>query len=368
VRRRLHARLAQPPACLSLADLPTPVERAEWLDVSDRRVWVKREDRSSALYGGGKVRKLEWLLANPPYDDARPIVTIGGHGSHHLLATGLFLSELGRELHAVMFEQEPTEHAYRNVAVLASIGARFWSSRRRVGLPLAMASYYLWRRPPTMGHYLTPGGSTALGSFGCVEAGLELAAQIAAGELVRPDRIYVTAGTAGTSAGIAIGMALCGQSTHLRLVSAAEPIGFNRLMFSLKLREVFRALRGCGLDHPARSVRALLEGAGVDWSIEYEQLGGGYGVPTAAAHEAVAFAEEHGLSLETTYTGKCLAALRSDLEAGIVPDGTNVLFWNSHGANDLSAHVREGWQARLPPAFARRLESAHRRALEASGA
>jgi D-cysteine desulfhydrase len=238
---------------------------------------VKRDDQTSTIYGGGKVRKLEWLLANPPYDDDRPIVTIGGHGSHHLVATGLYLSRLGRELHAVMFEQEPTEHAYRNVAVLASIGSRFWSVRRRVGLPLAMAAYYLWRRPPTMGRYLTPGGSTALGSFGCVEAGLELAAQIEAGELPKPDHVYVTAGTAGTSAGIAIGMALSGLSTHMHLVSAAEPIGFNRVMFALKLREVFRLLREKGIDHPAASASALLASAGVQWSIEHGQLGGGYG-------------------------------------------------------------------------------------------
>lgn len=324
---------------------------------------MKRDDQSSAVYGGGKVRKLEWLLANPPYDDDRPIVTIGGHGSHHLVATGLFLSQLGRELHAVMFEQAPTEHAYRNLAVLASIGSRFWSSRRRVGLPIAMASYYLWKRPPTMGRYLTPGASTALGSFGCVEAGLELAAQIEAGQLPRPDHIYVTAGTAGTSAGVAIGMALSGLSTHMRLVSAAEPIGFNRLMFRLKLREVFGLLRRRGLDHPARSVGALLGEAKVDWSIEYGQLGAGYGAPTPAGREAVAIAAEHGLSLETTYTGKCLAALRSDLADGSVPAGANVLFWNTHGANDLGGWIREGWQGRLPSGLARRLESAHRQAL-----
>ena len=56
-RPRLHEHLPDPPRCLQLADLPTPVERAPWLDVPGSEAWIKRDDRSSALYGGGKVRK-----------------------------------------------------------------------------------------------------------------------------------------------------------------------------------------------------------------------------------------------------------------------------------------------------------------------
>lgn len=358
MQRRLHSLLARPPRCYGFADLPTPVERAPWLDAGGSRVWVKRDDASSALYGGGKVRKLEWLLANPPYDGDEPIMTIGGHGSHHLVATGLFARQLGRKLHALIFEQEATEHAYRNLGVLASIGAEFWAARRRIGLPWAYASYYTWRRPERIGKYLTPGGSTALGSFGCVEAGLELAAQIEAGELERPDRLYITAGTAGTSAGIAIGLGLRKVSTHLRLISAAEPIGFNRFMYGLKLRAIYSELRRCGLEGPS-SVSDLLRDARISWSVSHEQLGGGYGVPTEAGRAAVDRAADHGLELETTYTGKCLAALLADQ----LPDGTNALFWNTHGANDLRSLLTPDWEARLPTWLARNLTRARPRAL-----
>jgi hypothetical protein len=63
----LAAFVARPPARLALADLPTPVERAPWLDGAGVEVWIKRDDRTSGLYGGGKVRKLEWLLASDKY-------------------------------------------------------------------------------------------------------------------------------------------------------------------------------------------------------------------------------------------------------------------------------------------------------------
>ena len=37
----------------------TVTKRAPWLDVGGAEVWIKRDDQSSRLYGGGKVRKLD---------------------------------------------------------------------------------------------------------------------------------------------------------------------------------------------------------------------------------------------------------------------------------------------------------------------
>src|SRR5207247_1936157 len=72
-----------------LGDWPTPLERAAALGgaVGIAELTVKREDRSSARYGGNKVRALEFLLAG-----ARPgtvFVTLGGTGSTHCLAPRL---------------------------------------------------------------------------------------------------------------------------------------------------------------------------------------------------------------------------------------------------------------------------------------
>ena len=52
---------------LGLTDgVPTPVERLGQLGARFglRELWVKRDDRTSSQYGGNKVRKLEWLLAD----------------------------------------------------------------------------------------------------------------------------------------------------------------------------------------------------------------------------------------------------------------------------------------------------------------
>ena len=64
--------------------------------------------------------------------------------------------------------------------------------------------------------------------------------------------------------------------------------------------------------------RGLLQRSRVTWSIDHGQVGPGYAVPTAAGAAVVSLAQEHGLALETTYTGKCTAALRADVAAGRV--------------------------------------------------
>ena len=74
-------------AYLSLGTFPTPVTLAEPLSRDlGVEVWVKNDGMSSALYGGNKVRKLEFLLADARAKGARRIVTFGGAGSNHAVA------------------------------------------------------------------------------------------------------------------------------------------------------------------------------------------------------------------------------------------------------------------------------------------
>lgn len=345
----LGARLRQIPPRLALADLPTPVERAPWLDTSASQVWIKRDDLSSPIYGGGKVRKLEWILANPPFDDERPIVSVGGVGSHHLLALALFLRTQGRSVHGLTFTQALTAHVRKNLAVMLSCGVRMWNVPTRVELPRAWLAYRLWDRPEATGTMMGAGASTPLGCFGFVEAAFELAAQIDAGLLPKPDVVYVTAGSAGTSAGLALGFALAGLGVHMHLVSSVEPWAFNPLMMQLKMRGALSALRGAGLEVRG-GVRRLLAQAGVTYEIDYDEVGGGYGEPTPSGRAAIELAREHHVALEPTYTGKCIAALRRT-EAHDRGRPRDVLFWHTHGCNDLSGLIEDGWETRSPVAL-----------------
>ncbi|MEM6991045.1 MAG: pyridoxal-phosphate dependent enzyme [Myxococcota bacterium] len=335
----LHDRLRDAPRSLDLATLPTPVQRAAWWDHDGREVWIKRDDLSSPLYGGGKVRKLELLLANPPFDGREPVTSSGGLGSNHLVALALYLRTLGRRLHAIVFDQPMTPHVRTNLAVMASLDATFWYTAQRWQLPLAWGGYYALRRREH-GQYMTPGASTPLAALGFVNAGLELAAQIRAGECPHPKTIFITGGTGGASSGLAVGLALAGVSTHVRIVSAVEPALFNRAWLTMRFWETHRELARRGLK--TAGPLALMRQAGVRWSTDHDEVGEQYGAPTATGRRMQARAAEHGLHLDPTYTAKCAAALDRSREDG------PVLFWTTHASNDLSHHIVPNWEARLP--------------------
>lgn len=347
-RGPLWPRLGTPPRRFDWASLPTAVLRAPWLDAGNSTVWIKRDDRSSPIYGGGKVRKLQWVLANPPYDTDAPVLSVGGTGSHHLLALALLLAPLRRELHALVFEQPWTEHVRTNLAVLVSSGAQLWPVATRPQLGWAWLGYRLWRRPARMGTYMAAGASTALGCFGFVEAGLELAAQVDRGELPRPDVVYLTAGSAGSCAGLLLGLAIAGLPVHVHLVSSVERWAFNTIMLQRKLVAAHAELVRAGLvDAPAGGPGRWLRAAGVTFAIDHAEIGGGYGSPTAAALASRGLAARHDLAVETTYTAKCLAAL-CRIEAARSGPPRNVLWWNTHAGNDLTARIDPDWRSRCP--------------------
>lgn len=369
--RLLDGWLERPSPRHDWAKLPTRVTPLP-VDGPGPAVWVKRDDETSARYGGSKVRKLEWILANPPFgapgegaSEGPPILTLGAFGSHHLLALALFLPP-PRELHALVCDQPATQHAIDDLAALASQRVRFWSVATRAELPIAFARHArdvaLGRVPKAV--FMGPGASTPLGGFGYVEAGLELAEQVRIGVMPRPDRIYVTGGTAGASAGLFVGLALAGLHTRLHVVSAVEVIGFNRWLFESMVRGIWAELRRQGLAE-ARSFAQLRDAAGVELVIDHRQVGQGYAHATDAGANAVRLARTWGLALDTTYTGKCLAALLGDREAvssARSRGGSRSetwLFWNTHAATDVRHFITPGWRDRLPGRLAAVLSEPH---------
>jgi D-cysteine desulfhydrase len=84
-----------------------------------------------------------------------------------------------------------------------------------------------------------------------------------------------------------------------------------------------------------------------------EFLGAGYAEATPAGTEAVAMAKEcAGWRLETTYTGKALAALIADARAGRL-GRRRVLFWNTYNSAPYPADLADVPLDALPAEFLR---------------
>ena len=95
-------------------------------------------------------------------------------------------------------------------------------------------------------HYIPPGGSSPAGILGHVNAGLELAAQIAAGELPAPTHVVLPLGTGGTAAGLALGLGVGGVRTTVIAARVAPRIVANSYRVQSLIRQTRRLLRRRG--------------------------------------------------------------------------------------------------------------------------
>ena len=83
---------------LRLAELPTPVEwRAFHTPAGARQIAIKRDDISGPVYGGNKIRKLDYILRRALDRNAKRVATFGAAGSNHALATAVLAREVGLE-------------------------------------------------------------------------------------------------------------------------------------------------------------------------------------------------------------------------------------------------------------------------------
>jgi D-cysteine desulfhydrase len=192
------------------------------------------------------------------------------------------------------------------------------------------------------------GGSSWLGTVGCLAAGLELAHQIEADQTAPPDRVYVATGTMGTAAGIALGLASAGMATEVHAVRISDVSITNEPAMRRLLRKTVAMMRRLDNTVPAD----LAQRARIVLRDEF--FGRGYAKGTEASRRAIVFARHAlGLTLESTYTGKAMSALLADLEN---PDteALRCLYW--HTGNSVPLDVPDDMpvdRSALPQEFLR---------------
>ena len=329
---------------------PTPVEPLALKGAPDGALLVKHDERSCPLYGGNKPRKLEFVLGHALAHRCRRLVTTGGIGTHHGLATTILGRSAGLETTLVLVDQPLTDGVRRSLLLMEAWGAELIFGRDVKGTALHVSR--VLARGAARGerpYLVATGGSSTRGNFGFVSAALELAEQVAEGRLPEPAEIWVAVGTGGTLGGLAAGVRLAGLSSRVVGVLVTDILPPSRRSLARAATRAAGSLRRVARELPA--VRVTPD----EIELVTDQLGPGYGAPTPEAREAVASAEEAGLRLETTYTGKCFAALRARADAGRLATGP-VLFWNTYNAVDVEASApRPLDPQRLPPPLRRRL-------------
>lgn len=343
---------------LHLGQFPTPLERCPGLAPESVELWVLREDLAGDVdaggagggrYGGNKLRKLELVLAAPRLreglEQGRPatLLTYGGYGSHHVLATALCAQPRGHRVAAILTPQPMTAWSRKTLRALMHSGATLLFARHLVEVPVLAARARLRLPAPVV--ELPPGGSSPLGVLAWARGGREIAAQVAAQSGPRFDAVYVALGSGGMAAGLLLGLGdVAAELVAVRAVPWPLSSGARVRWLAHRARRFLRhaahdLAQGAQGAQAAGGDRLALE---LDLSgavpvprlrIDGSQVGPGYGAATTAALDAVSRAAAVGLRLEPTYTGKTLAALLADAASGRLA-GKRVLLVHSASSID----------------------------------
>jgi 1-aminocyclopropane-1-carboxylate deaminase/D-cysteine desulfhydrase-like pyridoxal-dependent ACC family enzyme len=304
----------------------TPVEELGRLRDALRggpRLLVKRDDTIPFGFGGNKVRKLRYVLAQALAEGADTVVTCGAVQSNHARATTAAAVHLG--LRPVLVangtpQDQPTGNALLNQLMGAEIHYVATREERAPRMAALAADLRQRGRHPCV---IPLGASTPLGALGFARAVGELLDQVPA-----PDLIVHACSSGGTQAGLLAGLALHGVATRVIGISADDPAD----TVAAKVRDTIAGIGELlGRDGQSLAARCRIE-------VRDDCVGVGYGIPTPASEQAQSLAARtEALFVDHTYTAKALGALiRMVREAAVRPDQT-VLFWHTGGQVGLFA-------------------------------
>lgn len=308
----------------ALAALPTPVESIPALGA---HAWIKRDDISHPVYGGNKIRKLEFVLAEIRRKRARHVITFGATGTNAGIAASMVCREAGLPCTIITFPQPETATVQKNRKWLQQFGAHL---QARSSLWQAVLNFYLHpARLRADTYFLFAGCSNPVSTFGYINAAFELRDQIAAGLCPEPADIVVAVSSASTLAGLNLGVALAGLKSRVHGIRvAAEKLG----PFAACTPGVVEKMQDDALRFMKEQDVNLTGFKAPAVRMEGAYFGAAYGQGTEKAAQAMRImTQATGLPLESTYSGKAAAAFLDRLATATQP----VLFWNTFNSRPL---------------------------------
>lgn len=294
--------------------------------------FIKRDDLLPGAAGGNKTRKLDFCIADALAKGADTIITCGAIQSNHCRLTASWSAKEGLECHLVL--EERVKGTYKadgsgNNFLFELLGVK---SKRVVpdgsDMMAEMQKTASSLKANGKKPYIIPGGaSNPIGALGYAACAEEIMQQLNSSHL-QIDHIIVPSGSAGTHAGMAVGLA--GSNANIpmsginvsRTKDAQEEIVFDLAVQTAELL-------------------GIQQGVSRKEIVCYEDyVGPGYSLPTEAMIEAVKlFAANEAILLDPVYSGKAAAGLIDLSRKGMFAKGTNILFLHTGGSPALYAYL-----------------------------
>jgi len=235
-----------------LGVFPTPVHSVEVVPKGCNKpikFSSKREDLASDSYGGNKVRTLQHQLAvveaRLETEKLEEVLVLGSGGSNQVVATIVHAARLGIPLPLISAGWfTPDEPDIDNTLNMLSTFSFPVAMKFAWTAPLAIIRGIVDAVRSKSKLVIPPGGNNFVGVLGQVGGALELAEQIAGGEVKDVDGIYLPIGSACTISGLILGVVIarkhgvkafeaedfriCGTVVHHGLAGVERTIGLHR--------------------------------------------------------------------------------------------------------------------------------------------
>lgn len=313
---------------LELLGAPTPLEHLPRLsDYLGRDIFIKRDDFTPVAMGGNKLRKLEFLAADALREGADVLLTAGAIQSNHVRQTAAVAARLGLKCVALLENPMGTD------------AENYLSNGNRLLLDLMDAEVIMVEalhnpaeqlaeeatRLEAQGFrpYIVPvGGSNALGALGYVECAQEIAHQSEG--VVDFAAVIVASGSAGTHAGLAVGLEHLLPQSELVGITVSRQVAQQQPLVE-RLRDALAET----LDVRATAPITL-------WDDYFAPR---YGEPNEEGMAAVKLlARLEGIMLDPVYTGKAMAGLLDGISQNRFRREGPLLFIHTGGAPALFAY------------------------------
>jgi len=313
---------------IELLGAPTPLEYLPRLsDHLGRDIFIKRDDVTPLAMGGNKLRKLEFLAADALREGADVLLTAGAIQSNHVRQTAAVAAKLGLKCVALLENPIATQsenyltNGNRLMLDLMDVDVVMVDALSHPAAQLAEQAERLEAqgfRP----YVLPVGGSNALGALGYVECAQEIAHQSEG--VVDFAAVVVASGSAGTHAGLAIGLEQLLPETELVGVTVSRKVS-EQLP---KVEELRQAL--------ATQLAVQAQAPITLWD---EYFSPRYGEPNEEGMAAVKMlARLEGIFLDPVYTGKAMAGLIDGINQNRFRREGPLLFVHTGGAPALFAY------------------------------
>jgi len=314
---------------------PTPIEAVPAFSRAlggKVNVFIKRDDLLPGCEGGNKTRKLDFCIADAIENGADTIITCGAVQSNHCRLTLAWAVKEGLDCHLVL--EERVAGSYKpdgsgNNFLFNILGVK--STKVVPGgsdMPAEMAKVAEQLQADGKKPYIIPGGaSNSIGATGYVACAQEILQQLFEQGL-KIDHMVVPSGSAGTHAGIVVGLYGTSAGIPVSGINVSRPKDVQEnIVHKLAVETAERVgMRG---ELPATEITCF-----------DSYVGPGYSLPTESMVEAVKLlARTESILLDPVYSGKAMAGLIDLVRNDHFEPGSNVLFLHTGGSPALYAYL-----------------------------